>query len=162
MKVFLFLLSVLFQMSAAHADEKLKGFGVIREFGGSDTAAVFGLLPTNGSIQITGCSGPEFLVHVGCRVGQLNETVMNHLFLKSSKPMEQSEKQNIVSQWNGAQIIYLEGYNGNLCSSDEIEYNVTVSGTIDAQPFTSTFQFIALPNSNGNCTYHKFGTITRF
>lgn len=162
MKVFLFLLSMLIQVSVVHADESLKGFGIIREFSGSDTAAIFGLLPANRSVKITGCAAPQFLVNVGCHVGQLNETVMSHLFLQSSKPMEQEEKQKIVAQWNGAQVIYFEGYNGNLCSTDEIEYNIMVSGTIDAKPFTSTFQFIALPNSNGDCTYHKFGTITRY
>ncbi|MCM2323016.1 MAG: hypothetical protein NDJ90_07115 [Oligoflexia bacterium] len=139
----------------------LEGFGVIREFGGNDTAAMFGLLPASGTLKITSCTGPNFLVEVGCRVGQLDGAAMDRLFLKSSKPMAQSEKQSLLSQWSGAQVIYLEGYNGALCTVAEIEYNITVSGTANGHSFTSTFQFIALPNSNGDCTYHKFGTITR-
>ena len=161
MKSFLILFFLILQMSVANADLNLKGFGVIREFGGSDNAALFGLLPPSGSIQITNCTAPQFLASVRCGVGTLNETVMSHLFLKSSNPMTQSERQNLLSQWNGSQVIYFEGYNGSLCTNDETEYNVTVSGTSNGQAFTSTFQFIALPNSNGDCTYHKFGTITQ-
>ncbi len=151
---------LLLAVSAAHATD-LQGFGVIREFGGTDTAAMFGLLPASGSLQFTGCTGPAFLVPVGCRVGDLNQVAMDHLFLKSSKPMSQQEKQDLLSKWNGAKVLYFEGYNGSLCTNDEIEYHVSVSGTSSGKPFTTTFQFIALPNAAGDCTYHIFGTITQ-
>ncbi len=162
MKTFLIIIFALLQMSTANADSDLKGFGVIREFGGSDSAALFGLLPAAGSIEITGCMAPQFLASAGCAVGELNETVMSHIFLKSSNPMTQSERANLLSQWNGSRVIYFEGYTGNLCTNEETEYDITVSGTSNGKPFKSTFQFIALPNASGDCTYHKFGTIIQY
>lgn len=147
--------------STANADTGLKGFGVIREFGDTDTAAMFGLLPPSGTIQITSCSGPAFLVANGCRVGQFNQVAMDHLFLKSANPMSQQERQDLVSQWSGAQVLYFEGYSGNLCTDSDIEYDISVTGTVNDRPFTTTFQFIALPNTNGDCTFHIFGTLTQ-
>jgi hypothetical protein len=154
-------LAFLMFASFANATVDLTGFGIIREFGGSDTAALFGVLPSSGSIQITGCSGPSFLVQGGCRVGQLTPSTMDRLFLKSSKPMSHQEKQDLVYQWNGAQVLYFEAYNGTLCTNAEIEYLVSISGTSNGQAFTTIFQFIALPNANGSCTFHSFGTITK-
>ncbi len=75
--------------------------------------------------------------------------------------MAQDERQSLVSTWNGAQVIYFEGYNGAFCTNNEIENQVTASGTLNGKPFTTTFQFIALPNANGDCTYHTFAVITR-
>lgn len=161
MKALIFTLFSLLQILSANADSSLKGFGVIREFGASDNAALFGLLPANGSVEITNCVAPQFLSSVGCAVGTLNESTASHLFKKSSNPMTQSEKTKLLSQWNGARLIYFEGYSGSLCTDEETEYNITVSGTLNGTPFKSTFQFIALPSSNGNCTYQKFGTITQ-
>lgn len=140
-------------------DVELKGFGVIREFGGVDTAAIFGLRPSSGSLVIKTVSGPRFLG--AARVGTLDQTAMDHLFVKSSRPMDEQEKQSLVSQWNGAQVIYFEGYSGVFCSSNETQSEVTATGTVNGKPFTTTFQFIALPNSNGDCDFHTFGTITR-
>lgn len=158
MKTVLFSVLFLIFTSTVNA-ANLQGFGIIREFGASDTAAMFGLLPISGTLKITSVAGPSFLSSVGYGVGQLNNGVISHLFLKSSNPMSQLEKQNLLSKYNGATIIYIEDYTGNLCTSEEIEYSIVVTGTVDTAPFTATIQFIALPNSSGDCTYHKFGTI---
>lgn len=159
MKAVLFSLFTFFYVMSANAEGDLKGFGVIREFGSTDNAALFGLLPESGSLQITGCGGPKFLVEVGCRVGQLDEVSMSRIFQKSSKPMTQAESEMLLSQWKGAQVIYLEGYDGALCTNKE--YQVTANGDLDGQPFATTFRFVALPNSDGSCTYQTFSTTTR-
>ncbi len=143
----------------ASADVELKGFGVVREFGGADTAAIFGLRPSSGSLVIKSVNGPRFLGTA--RVGTLDQTAIDHLFLKSSIPMSQQEKQSLVAQWSGAQVIYFEGYSGAFCSSNETQSEVTASGALNGKPFVTTFQFIALPSSTGDCTYHTFGIITR-
>ena len=145
--------------TSASASVDLKGFGIIREFGGTDTAAIFGLLSSGGALQITAVHGPAFLG--GARSGQLDQAAMDHLFLRSVRPMSQEEKQNLVSRWSGAQVIYFEGYNGTLCANDEVQHEVSVSGTSSGKSFTSTFRFIALPNSNGDCTYHTFEVLTQ-
>ncbi|MGK5085893.1 hypothetical protein WDW37_21605 [Bdellovibrionota bacterium FG-1] len=155
--VFLSLLLVLSASNTYAAD--IQGFGVIREFGGNDNAAMFGLLSQNGTLQITDVSGPAFLG--GYRVGELDQVAIDHLFLKSSKPMDQKEKLDLISKYNGAQVIYFEGYTGNLCRSNEIEYDISASGNVNGAPFTATIQFIALPNSSGDCGYHKFITVTQ-
>jgi len=153
MKSILSSVLLLLAVSTANA-ANLQGFGVIREFGGTDTAAMFGLVADSGSIQITGATGPSFLG--GVRIGQLDKVAMDHLFLKSATPISQQERQDLVSKYNGAQVIYFEGYHGALCASDETEFHIGVNGTIDGAPFSSTFQFIALPNPTGDCTYHVF------
>lgn len=153
MKSILALTLLLSFISPANA-ANLQGFGVIREFSGTDTAAMFGLVADSSSIQIKGATGPSFLG--GVRIGQLDKVAMDHLFIKSSKPMSQQERQDLVSKYDGAQVIYFEGYLGSLCSSNETEFNIGVTGTISGVPFQSTFQFIALPNSLGDCTYHTF------
>ncbi len=152
--------SVFFLLLASSVNAaSLQGFGVIREFGHGDTAALFGILPSNGSLKITGISGPSFLSSVGYGVGQLNQGVISHLFLKSTNPMSQMEKQELVQKYNGTSVIYIEGYSGKLCTSEETEYNINISGDIDGAPFTATLQFVALPNSSGDCEYHKFITL---
>jgi hypothetical protein len=143
-------------MASAASATDLKGFGVIREFDGTDTAAMFGLLPSAGLLQITGVTGPSFLGTA--RIGQLNQVAIDHLFLRSANPMDEEEKQNLINQYNGAEVIYFEGYAGNLCTTTDTEHEVGVTGTIDGISFTATFQFIALPNSSGDCTYHEFIT----
>lgn len=138
---------------------QLKGFGVIREFGATDTAALFGLLSENGSLQILTVRGPQFLGVV--RLGKLDHQSLDHLFLKSAQPMAQHEKQSLASQWKGAQVIYFEGYSGTLCTQNESQYNVEVSGKAGEKPFTTIFQFVALPNPTGNCSYQIFGFLTK-
>jgi hypothetical protein len=135
----------------------IQGFSVIREFGGTDTAGMFGLLGDTASIRLTKVNGPSFLG--GFRLGELNQEAIDHLFLKSSNPMSEQEKQGLLSKYRGAQVIYFEGYNGNLCNSEETEYKISAAGTLNGAAFRATFQFIALPNATGDCKYHTFSTL---
>ena len=153
MKSILFAIFFFVVVTTASA-ANLQGFGIIREFGGVDTAAMFGLLAGSGSVQINSVTGPQFLG--GVRIGQLDKVSLDHLFLKSAQPMSDQEKQDIISKYNGAQVIYFEAYQGALCLKDETEFNIGVVGTIDGRAFSATFQFIALPNVTEDCTYHVF------
>ena len=157
--VFGILFVVLASISSASAS--VDSFGVIREFGDGDRAALFGWIPQSENVEITGCTAPQFAAEVGCQIGRLNEAVMDHLFLESARPLSSQEKQELLSQWAGAFMLYFEGYQGNFCRNDEMEIDVSVTGRIDGKPVTWTFQFIALPNAVGNCSFLRFGTIVR-
>lgn len=137
-----------------------KKFGIIREFGVADNAALFGLLPNSGKFQITEVMGPDFLKKYG--VGELNRTIVDKLFLKTAKPLSQSERDGLLSDFDGATIIYIEGYNGNLCNQNETEYEIKLTGEINDVDIEVRFKFAALPNANGNCAFHTFGIITRY
>jgi len=139
---------------------KVNGFGVIREFGGTDTAALFGLTTDAGSLQITGISAPPFVSTVGYGVGLLYPGLISHLFLKSSNPMSDQEKKDLVAKYAGASVIYIEGYADQFCTSNDTEYEIQVVGNLDGKPFTATLQFIALPNASGDCRYHTFFTMS--
>jgi len=154
-KTFISLFLMMFFAFQANATD-LQGFGIIREFGGTDNAAMFGLLaPAGTNLQISNITGPA-----GYKgTFTLDQTAMTNMFAQSSNPMSQQERSDIISQYNGAQVIYFEGYNATLCTYNEIEYNIEVSGTLDGSPFSATFQFIALPSSNGDCGYHEFTTM---
>ena len=137
-----------------------KKIGVIREFGGTDNAALFGLLPDSGKLQINKVVGPGFLKVY--KVGELNPITLEKLFLNTSKPLNSNEKQDLLSGFNGAMVIYAEGYEGNLCNQDEVQYEIKATGQIDKIDLEITFQFVASPNSNGNCIFHMFGIVTRY
>ncbi len=139
---------------------EFQSVGVIREFGGTDNAALFGVYSKSGKLEISKVVGPAFLKSY--RVGELNQTSISKLFLNSSKPLSTDERQNLISEFNGATVIYTEGYSGNLCSNDEIGYEITATGRIDETNLEVIFQFEALPNPNGNCDFHVFGTITKY
>ena len=150
------------QTPPAQTEVSLKGFGVIREFGGSETAALFGLLSDKGVLKITKCYGPDFLTQVGCHVGTLNQASMDHLFLKSIHPLSAEEKQKILASWSTSQVIYFEGYTGNLCAPGESDKQVRVDGTVDNIPIHVTFQFLAKPTALGDCEFQTFGTILQY
>jgi hypothetical protein len=132
-------------------------FSVIREFGGNDTAALFGILPDHGTLQITEISGPSFLGTV--HIGTFNQDAINHLFLKSSKPMSQQEKNGLIAKYNGAEAIYVEGYEAQLCTDSEVKIKVS-SSFGDLKPIT-TFDFTAEPTATDDCTFHSFLTLTQ-
>ena len=133
--------------------------GIIREFGGTDNAAMFGLLPKSGKLKIDKIEGPVFLKTYA--IGELNQTTINKIFLNSSKPLNTEERQNLISEFNGAIVIYTEGYSGNLCSNDEITFTIKVTGRLDNTDIEVTFQFEAISNPDGNCKFHMFGIITK-
>lgn len=137
-----------------------KKFGVIREFGGTDNAALFGLLSESGKLQITQVVGPGFLKTY--RVGELNKSTVKKIFSRSAKPLSQGERDGLLSEFNGATIIYTEGYNENLCNQSETQYEIVATGKIEDVDVEVTFQFEALPNPNGNCGFHVFGIVTRY
>ena len=135
-------------------------FGIIREFGEVDKASLFGLLPNSGKLEITNVAGPEFIETYA--VGELNSSTINKIFLKSSKPPSADEKEKLLSDFNGATIIYAEEYDGQLCTHDEIEYKIIATGKIENTDIEITFQFKAIPNSNGNCAFHTFSILTKY
>jgi hypothetical protein len=136
-----------------------KFFSVIREYGGKDNAALFGILPTQGKLKITKVTElwADFLPGYGLET--LNQETENRLFSKSSIPMSQQEKDSLLSKYNGAQIIYFEGYNGQLCSGDE--FKIFVSSSLGDFKFTTTFDVRAVPNSTGDCTFQVFAYWTQ-
>ena len=134
--------------------------GIIREFGGTDNAALFGVRSNSGIFNITKIVGPGFLKTYG--VGTLNQSTLAKLFSKSSKPLSQTEKTELLTNFNGGTIIYTEGYQGNLCTNDETKYEVVATGSVNAVNVEVTFQFVAQPNPNGNCTFHIFGILVRY
>lgn len=139
-------------------DLKLQGFGVIREFGESDTAALFGLLANIGKIQITEVRAPSFLG--GYRSGELNQAALDHLFQKTTNSMSLQERQELIAKYQGAEVIYFESYKEALCRADETEFHIIFSGNVNGRPFKATYHFVALPNPSGDCKYFKYGTMT--
>jgi hypothetical protein len=139
---------------------EFQSLGIVREFGGTDNAAMFGVQSKSGKLQINKVEGPAFIKTY--RVGELNQTSISKLFLNTSKPLSTDERQNLISEFNGATVIYTEGYSGNLCSNDEIIYDIKTTGRIDETNIEVIFHFEALPNPNGNCDFHVFGTITKY
>ncbi|MGZ6424462.1 MAG: hypothetical protein ACXWRZ_02900 [Bdellovibrio sp.] len=139
---------------------EFKKVGVIREFGGVDNAALFGVLSKCGKFQISKVEGPAFLKSYS--VGELNQTSISKLFLNTSKPLSIEERQNLISEFNGATVIYTENYSGNLCSDEEISYEIKASGRLNEANVEVIFQFQALPNSTGNCKFHVFGILTHY
>lgn len=139
---------------------EFQSLGIIREFGGTDNAAMFGVYSKSGKLEINKVEGPAFLKTY--RVGELNQTSIGKLFLNTSKPLSTEERQNLISEFNGATVIYTEGYYGNLCSNDEIIYEIKTTGRINETNIEVVFHFEALPNPNGNCDFHVYGTITKY
>lgn len=135
-------------------------FGLIRELGETDNGALFGLLSESGKFEISKIVGPGFLKTY--QVGILNESSVDMLFSKSSKPLTQDEKQDLLSKFKGATILYTEGYPGNLCNLDEIEHNIVITGKVESTDVEVTFQFLALPNVSGNCRFHWFGIVVKY
>lgn len=135
-------------------------FGIIREFGGTDNAALFGVYSKAGKFQITQVIGPTFL-KTG-RVGELNQASLDQLFINTTKPLSVREREDLISEFNGASFFYTESYSGNLCNIDEITYEIKATGRLNDLNIEVTFQFEALPNANGNCQFHVFGIITKY
>tara|TARA_B110001454_G_C12723230_1_gene435994 strand:- start:27104 stop:27670 length:567 start_codon:yes stop_codon:yes gene_type:complete len=142
------------------AEINFEKFGLIREFGDSDNAALFGLFSESGKFEISKIVGPEFLNTY--QVGILNESSVEKLFSKSSSPLNITEKQNLLSKFNGATIIYTEGYTGNLCRLDETQFEITAIGKIQSTDVEVTFQFVANPNLNGSCNFRNFGILVKY
>jgi hypothetical protein len=133
-------------------------FSVIREFGGSDTAALFGLLPNQPGMKITGITGPEFLAgHAKVKI--LNSDTLKELFVASSLPMPNEEKEPLLSKYGGAQVIYFEKYEGRLCTDDNL--SLAVSSTLGEWTPTLTFRFSAVADPTGNCKFHLLGLETK-
>lgn len=142
------------------AEINFEKFGLIREFGDSDNAALFGLFSEPGKIEISKIAGPDFLNTY--QVGILNESSVETLFSKSSYPLSVTEKQNLLSKFNGATIIYTEGYIGNLCRIDETQFEITAIGKIQSTDVEVTFQFVANPSLNGSCNFRNFGILVKY
>ena len=159
------LLAVTLLMSApvslfAQNSIQFEKVGIIREFGGTDNAALFGVRSTSGTFNVTKVVGPGFLKTYG--VGTLSDSTVARLFSKSSKPLSQAEKTELLTSFNGGTIIYSEGYQGNLCTDDETKYEVVATGSVNAVNVEVTFQFEAQPNPTGNCSFHIFGVLVRY
>jgi hypothetical protein len=131
-------------------------FSVIREFGDDDTAALFGLLPNKQGMKITGITGPLFLGHALVKV--LHQETLGDLFSHSSLPMTQPEKKQLLSRYSGAQIIYFEKYQGQLCTDQDL--SLTVTSTLGEWSPTLTFKFSAIANPNDDCRFHSLGLET--
>lgn len=136
-----------------------KFFSVIREFGGKDNVALFGILPNQGTLQITKVAETWADFLTGYSFGTLNQETVNHLFSNSSVPMSQQEKDSLLSKYNGAQIISFEGYDGQLCTDEE--FKITVSSSLGDFKFTTTFDVMVEPNSSGDCKFHVFTYLTQ-
>ncbi len=134
--------------------------GVIREFGGTDTAAMFGVLLKAGKLEITKVEGPSFIHNY--QVGELNQKSMGHIFLNSTQPLSTEERAKLVGDFNGATILYTEGYSGSLCRDDEVGYTIKATGKIDETEIELLFQFEAFPSAHGNCKFHLFGVVANY
>lgn len=133
--------------------------GVIREFGGTDNAALFALRSKSGTFNITKIAGPGFLETYA--VGILNASTIDKIFSKSAKPRSQAEKTELLTNFNGSTVIYTEGYKGNLCTDSETKYELVATGNVNSVNAEVTFQFEAQPNPNGNCKFQIFGIVVR-
>lgn len=148
--------------TSAHPDDNasFKYLAVIREIGRKDNAALFGILPRSGTLQITSVAGPSFLG--GYRVGQLDQAAMDHLFTNVSVPMTQAERDNLVAEYGGAQLIYFEKYDGDLCLGPGTpKVTISISTSLGERKRLMTFEFIAIPQSNGDCQFHMISNETR-
>ncbi len=121
---------------------------------------MFGVFSKIGKLQIDKVVGPAFLGPYW--VGELKQFILSKLFLNTSIPLSEDERQKLISEFNGATVIYTEGYLGNLCSHDEINNEIKATGRINETDIEVIFRFEALPNSNGNCDFHTFGIITKY
>ena len=133
---------------------------VIREFEGTDTASLFGILPDQGTSKIESVRGPAFLGPA--RVGKLDKEAMNYLFMKSSVPMLQTEREDLAAKYFGAQVIYFEGYNGHLCLGPDEINKIDVLSSLGDLKVTTTFEFSAVATSKGACKFHKLSTLSQF
>ena len=144
--------------AAAGEEPHFEYFSVIREFGGNDTAALFGLLPSQPGMKITGITGPEFLAgHVKIKI--FNSDTLKDLFVASLRPMPNEEKARLLAKYDGAQVIYFEKYEGQLCRDDDL--NLTVASTLGDWAPTLTFRFNAVADPAGNCEFHLLGLETK-
>ena len=135
-----------------------KFFSVIREFGGVDTGALFVLLPNEPGMKITGISGPKFLGRP--RVDVLNHSTVGGIFNTSSFSMSIQNREQLLNKFSGANIIYFERYQGQLCTDKEFEINVT--GTLGQWSPTLTFKFSAVAKTNDECSFHTLGLETKY
>lgn len=132
---------------------------LIREFAGTDKALLFAVLSPSGPFKINSVRGPEFIKTY--RVGELNQGTLAKLFVNSSQPLSAAEKQDLLQRFNGATLLYAEGYAGNLCTFNEQWYQIIAAGKVDDVDVEVTFKFEALPGANGNCEFHQFMLITK-
>jgi hypothetical protein len=149
--------SLFFVPALVRADDlTFKQFTVIREFGGADNAAIFGVLPSELGMKITDVTGPAFLGNA--YLAMLNENNLNGFFAHSSTPMSAAEKQQLLSDYAGAYVIYFENYSGRLCSGDQ--YQIEMTGKIGGVTAVTRFDFIASPQSAGDCKFITLSEIT--
>jgi hypothetical protein len=143
--------------SLARADgPKFQQFTVVREFGTGDTSAIFGVLPSEAGYKITDVTGPMFLGHA--QVAILNENTLSQFFDHSVFPMTATEKQQLLSKYNGAYVVYFEKYSDQLCSGDEFE--IAITGSLGNTTATSQFSFVAQPQNKGDCKFLTLSEIT--
>jgi hypothetical protein len=138
---------------------EFESLGIIREFGGIDTAALFAVRSKSGPFKVTKVMGPRFIKTY--MVGLLDPARAERLFTKGSKPLSQAERAELLSKFSDSTVIYAEGYEGSLCTDEELKYQVIATGTVDTTEVEVAFQFEALPNSQGNCQFHIFGIQVR-
>jgi len=141
----------------------IKGLAVIREFGGSNTAALFVLLPSPGphqeSLEITEITRPDFLDKP--KAGQLDQESINVLFLNSAIAMPQQEKDGLLSDYKGAGIVYFENYDGRLCTGQE--FTITVASTFGDRKLKTSFVFTAETDQHspsGDCKFSPSKILT--
>jgi len=142
------------------SDLSFKYFAVIREFKGNDKAALFGILPSKGTLQIKSVSGPSFLGKA--RVGTFDKDAINHLFLNTSVHLSPAEKEELESQYMGAQAIYFEKYDGDLCAGPDEEIKVSVVSLWGDLKINTAFTFSADPSLNGDCKFHELSEMSQY
>jgi hypothetical protein len=136
-------------------DFEFDGFAVIREFGGNDNAALFGITADGVDLTISEVSGPNFIQ--AYRVGKLTPGSLDKLFQKSRLPMGSKEKEVLLSKFSDATVIYAEGYEGNICNFKEFEHKIVVTGIAESERYMFEFDVEATPNQTGSCNMHRFG-----
>ncbi len=146
--------------SIAQNSLEFKKLGIIREFGGTDNAALFGVRFDSGTFNVTEVIGPGFLKTY--QVGTLTQSSVGNLFVNSSKPLGPTEKLELLTNFGGATLIYTEGYSGQLCTSDEIMYEVVATGSVNETNVEVAFQFVAEPSAQDNCKFQIFGVEVRY
>lgn len=107
-------------------------FGIIREFGGLDNAALFVVRVDGENFEITEVTSPGFLLPISG--GKLTQTAIDKIFSKGSKPLNTITKADLFSKFIGANFLYTESYDGILCNGSKFEViAIGKVGTMDLQ-----------------------------
>jgi hypothetical protein len=122
-------------------------------------AALFASLPDQSGAVYDGASVPKDSLLGGTYfTGILSSSTMDQMFNKTLSPMSDTEKQQILKDFNGAMFVYFEGYTDSLCSNQPIE--VDMASTLGSYKLTTMFNFVAIAQPLGDCKFLSLSELT--